>query len=911
MEMTKISGAWESLSLSGAWEMGYTPEEYTSQTVPSFEGTLIECAVPGYFEDMTDAFRAAPFFDSLVVNPEYEHHEYPMTGYPPDMVLPNYVGSFFYKRSFNAHTCADAALCFEGVQNAASVWINGRFLLRHEGYSAPFEVDIPAGLLRDGENEITLAVSNHPLRGFDSQPVSGITSRAASRYSGGITGEVELRIYKGPLRSLSVRIGEDCESVSASVRASEDCDICWSVLDEEKTVKSGNSKLNFTFDTKNLERWSPSSPKLYTLKVECRSVSIEKRFGVRRLTADGQQFRLNGEPYYLRGVCEHCYYPLTVHPTHDKEFYVGVVKKLRELGFNFIRFHTYIPPREYLMAADELGMLVHAESPNNTSLAEWREIVDFCREFTSVVIYCCGNELQIDDLRLDHLRDCAEVVHGMTDALFSPMSAMRGVEYGRIEAEDVVPEPFPHNPRRFALLGGFSDMYSSYALEHFSYRSTEGDPELVSSWGEVYGRPRVTHEICIDGSYVDLSLEERYRGTRIGQTALFSSVRRHLQERGVLEKAPLYFKNSCEWQRRLRKYCFENTRRCANMAGYDFLGPIDTHWHTFGYDVGMMNEFYELKPGESVENVLRYNSPAVLLTDLGRRVNYRSGDRLTFNMLLSAYEISSGEGLLSVGLDAEGMTPLKKELRVSVENGGLQRLAALDIPLPEVDSARKMILSADLTLDGVCVSRNEWELYLFPRAESPIPEGITLSEGMSREELLAEIRAGNDVVLLGADPFVSLETSFRMTLAGRTSGFMATVIGDHGIFRRFDHEGYCGWQFSHMLDGGRAVVFADREIPFDPIVEVVSPHKNVLRSAAVFDMRVGASRIFVCALRLSEEDPAAEYLRSEILRYVSSEGWTPSISVTEAELSSLLDGEISAGEKNENLAVNKNDITAN
>ena len=37
-------------------------------------------------------------------------------------------------------------------------------------------------------------------------------------------------------------------------------------------------------------------------------------------------------------------------------------------------------------------------------------------------------------------------------------------------------------------------------------------------------------------------------------------------------------------------------RRCENMAGYDFLGPVDTHWHTFGYDVGMMNEFFELKP---------------------------------------------------------------------------------------------------------------------------------------------------------------------------------------------------------------------------------------------------------------------------------------------------------------------------
>ena len=55
----------------------------------------------------------------------------------------------------------------------------------------------------------------------------------------------------------------------------------------------------------------------------------------------------------------------------------------------------------------------------------------------------------------------------------------------------------------------------------------------------------------------------------------------------------------------------------GRVAGFDFLGDINTHWHTFGYSVGMMDEFYRLKPGETVENVLRYNSAAVVLSDLG------------------------------------------------------------------------------------------------------------------------------------------------------------------------------------------------------------------------------------------------------------------------------------------------------
>ena len=94
-----------------------------------------------------------------------------------------------------------------------------------------------------------------------------------------------------------------------------------------------------------------------------------------------------------------------------------------------------------------------------------------------------------------------------------------------------------------------------------------------------------------------------------------------LKEKGLLDRADTYFVNSCEWMWRIRKHCFEKLRAADRVAGYDFLGDINTHWHTFGYSVGMMDEFYRLKPGETVENALRYNSAAVVLSDLGSDFN--------------------------------------------------------------------------------------------------------------------------------------------------------------------------------------------------------------------------------------------------------------------------------------------------
>ena len=903
------------LSLSGSWEMDYTEEDYLSEEFPSFVGVNIDSAVPGYVEDMTDAFKSAGLARDFKINPEYNGQRYPISATAPDMALPNIVGTFFYRRSFEwAGDWREAYLHFEGIQSAVSVWLNGRFLARHEGYSAPFDMPIPEGMLKRGDNTVVMAVSTHHIFGFDGQLISGITSRAASQYSGGVTGDVEIRTYLSSLRDAAVIIAPDCSSAAVRVELSEKCALRYEVCDSDAVLIQGECEGDFSFDTSALDVWSPESPKLYTLKIFSGERMLERRFGVRRLTVDGVHFRLNGEPYYLCGICEHCYYPETVHPTHDIDFYRNVIRTLKGLGFNFIRFHTHVPPKEYMQAADELGMLMHIESPNNTTLSEWREIVDFCSKYTSTVVYCCGNEMQLYDDFIDHIERCADYVHQATDSLFSPMSALRGLEYCWCEPDQdhlTVKEPFRHHPKRFERVGKFADLYNSFSLSQVSYNSLDADVKKLDDWSRVYGKPRVTHEICIDGTYTDLSLEERYKGTRIGeQTEMFSSIREHLKDKGVLEKAPLYFKNSCEWQRRVRKYCFEAVRRCENMAGYDFLGPIDTHWHTFGYDVGMMNEFYEMKPGESVKNVLRYNSPTVLLNDIGTRVNFTSGESLKCGIFASLYGIGDAKSaLLQIELTADGEQIYHTAQTVPVECGRVMRLCDLAAELPRVDKPKELKLSASLAIGGI-KAENEWELYLFPRVCEPNADGLTVCYDMTADELITSLKGGEDVVLLGHGPFPALVSTYRIALAGRTRGNLATVINEHPILADLPHEDFCSWQFRTLLEGAYPVAFVGEEVPFDPIIEVVSTHKNVIRQAALFELSVCSGRLIVCGFNFDESDPCALWLKSEIIKYAKSDAFNPKNKVGEREIRALMSGEIDNGETNTNVAVNPNDKTA-
>ena len=909
-----------SFSLNGAWDMFYQKDKYERETVPALNHAYYEPdpqvlnAVPGYWEDMKEQFKLTTFFGKLKINPEYGLQEYPIFSTAPDMALPNISGNFFYKRTI---VCEDvpenAALYFGGVQNSVLVWINDVYIGKHEGYSTPFEMEIPTKTLKKGENTVVLSVSNFRLKGYKDRPIVGLTSRAANECTGGITGDVELRFYKSPLRDVSLFVSDDCKLVTAKIDIKEKSTIKWEVADGEKVLKSGESDGDFSFDTEGLECWSPENPKLYILKISCGEGVCIQKFGVRKLKADGVHFKLNGKPYFLRGICEHCYFPETIHPNHDKTYYRSIIKSIKKLGFNFMRFHTYIPEEEYMQAADELGVVLHVECPNNTTVEEWEKIVKFCRKHPSVLIYCCGNELTIDDDFIKHLEKCARIVHENTDAIFSPHSAMHGVEYGWWDetkplGDGVKAEPFKHHPGKLEKLGKFSDMYSSYANGLLSYFALKDSHETLDSWSEAYNKPRVSHEICIDGTYTDLSLKDRYKDLRVGKTAMFSSIEKHLDEKGVLKKAPLYFKNSSEWQRRIRKHTFEKARMCNNLAGFDFLGPIDTHWHTFGYDVGMMNEFYELKPGETVENVLRYNSPTVVIADFDKKYNYFENEEIAVPIYVSHFgesDIENGE--ITVRLICDGkVLNCDKKSDVFVKNGVSEKVSECKLLMPESGEPRALKLHITLSGDGV-YAENEYELYVFPKTKKEQKGNIVISDTNNADELIKLLKDGKDVLLTGAGPFPSKPTTFRISLAGRTEGNLATVVSDHPALGNMPHEGFCSWQFAEMLEGGNAVIFEADGVPFNPIVEVVSTHKCVFRQSALSEFKVSGGRLLIAGFDFKENDPASSWLFSQLVSYMGGAEFNPKDTISEDDIKALANWQQRRIEADTNFASNAND----
>lgn len=910
--------------LNGTWKLDYlsdTPYTDTAEPLISpHSDSAVPVPVPGYWEDMTDLFRSTALHTKLRWNPLYTLQRYPQAGYVPDMALPNPVGCFVYQKTViltKAQSDMPCVLSVGGAQNAVSAWINGHYLGRHAGYSAPFAFDVPMGCLAEGDNRITLAVSNHRLAGYLGRPVSGLTSRAANECTGGIWGDVSICFAPDGIRDVYVTTAADLSAFTVHICTQADTEKTVSVYDGDRclyTAELSAGEDSVTVPSNGFALWSPEHPNCYRVRVTTAHQELCQSFGIRRLTVDGTRLFLNGEPYYFRGTCEHCYQPITVHPTRDITYYRHVIRTLKALGFNSIRFHTWVPPKEYMDAADALGMVMEIESPNNTTREEWEEIVRDCRRHPSVCMYSTGNELQIDDAYVEHLRSVAALVHRETDSLFSPMSAMRGIEYNFI-GDDTVDTPFRYNPTRLAEVSTFCDVYNSYSNALTSYFSTDGTHKVLDERNAVYQKPLLSHEICIHGTYIDLSLEERYRGSRIGQTAFMSSVREHLASVGLLDRAPLYCRNSAAWQRLLRKHCFETVRRCETFAGYDFLGDIDTHWHTFGYCVGMMNEFYELKPGETVQNVLRYNGETVLLADLPANVNAVSGETVEIPILVSHFGNTIPRALLQIRLTGGGKVRYRKEFRTGeIVRGSTAELYRASFRMPTTEKPMRLTLTVTLS-GGDTDCENCWDLYVFPQVKKPISQrtlsrgNVTVMKDCDSTSLWNALCAGKNVVLLGTGPFASKDVSYQLSVAGRTNGHLATVIADHPLMKDFPHEGYCAGQFAQMMRGSHSAVLDLKDIPHSPIIDIASSYKNAHKEALLFEYAVGNGKLLCCTLRLDENDPAARWLHDQILAYAASDAFHPAQTLSMAQFAALCGIAPITDSVNGNLAMNRNDIT--
>lgn len=315
----------------------------------------------------------------------------------------------------------DVILNFNASDYITTVWVNGHFVVSHQGGFAPFSADISKYVLI-GENVIVVKCYD-PLdptipRGKQSwindpfscwyTPNSGIWQSVWIDYVGkdsiedfSITPDIDTNSFSGEIKLrnaiadlLEIKVYYDNKLIKRQLFST----------DGKYTRYSVNMmEINFVDE---ITYWAPEHPNLYYVDMALYwdgilVDTVHTRFGMRKISVQDGKILLNNKPLYQRLILDQGYWKNSGLTAPSIDEIKKDVELTKELGFNGARKHQKFEDPYYYYYADELGLLTWCEMPssynfNSDEVAyvtkEWQEIVNTAKKFTSIITYVPINE---------------------------------------------------------------------------------------------------------------------------------------------------------------------------------------------------------------------------------------------------------------------------------------------------------------------------------------------------------------------------------------------------------------------------------------------------------------------------------------------------------------------------------------
>ncbi|MBR3808489.1 MAG: MFS transporter [Lachnospiraceae bacterium] len=269
-------------------------------------------------------------------------------------------------------------LHFGAVDQIAEVWLNNKYLGKHEGGYLPFTFDVTGALNNSGENYLKVVAyddlsSNYPYGkqtkkrgGMWYTPVSGIWQNVwMENVPGHYIKNVKLTPDKEGIK-ISLNVDTDDFKVALILHNGE-------VVRREFEGKEGYIKLSglITEDGTDYQPqlWTPENPYLYNMTVFSAEDKVDTYFALRTIEikeTDGiQRVLLNNKPVFLHGVLDQGYFCDGLFLPANEEEYERDILRMKELGYNMLRKHIKIEPEYFYYACDKLGMLVVQDMVNS------------------------------------------------------------------------------------------------------------------------------------------------------------------------------------------------------------------------------------------------------------------------------------------------------------------------------------------------------------------------------------------------------------------------------------------------------------------------------------------------------------------------------------------------------------------
>lgn len=442
-------------SLNGEWEFYYSknaterPEKFYEEGYDT----------SGFHSIMVPAHIELLGYDKIrYINTMYpwEGYEYRRAAYSIDNAGTgegmfskaeyNPVGSYIKKFDLDKGLVGKrTVICFEGVEQAVYVWLNGHFLGYAEDSFTPSEFDLTPYIREKGN---VLAVEVHKM-----STAAFLEDQDFFRFFG-IFRDVTIKakpdvhvedLWIKPVLNKDGKSGEFSVDLKVSARVSQDIKARVILKDTDRKVllnqeillnvleQNDNTDIRFMGSLdgqhmKDVVAWDNYNPYLYNVYVELRNENNELlevvpyQVGFRRIEIVDKVMQLNGKRLVLLGVNRHEWHPKTGRCITEKEMRADMECILKN-NMNAVRTCHYPDQVLWYYMCDKNGIYVMSETNLEShgsfqklgdiepswnvpgSVQEWKKAVvdrakthfEVLKNHTSIIFWSLGNESYAGD----------------------------------------------------------------------------------------------------------------------------------------------------------------------------------------------------------------------------------------------------------------------------------------------------------------------------------------------------------------------------------------------------------------------------------------------------------------------------------------------------------------------------------
>ena len=820
----------------------------------------------------------------------------------------NFTGKAWYRRDIEIPQEWDGMeleLFLERVIWVSELWIDGiRVDSLIDSLATPHIHKI--GSLAPGRHTVTLCIDNsmrHPI---------GDKGHAYCDYMqtiwNGVIGELHIRI-KNPLNHLKIVSDWPATCLQLTLPAVDadswlitlkDCSGGETVQHSELNFKVASdniltAELNLEFEPK---KWDEFSPSLYQItltafKGENIFAETETKFGFRKLERAGNNLYINNRQLFVRGNLDGCHFPLTGYPAMDIEGWKRIFQISKNNGINFIRFHSWCPPKAAFEAADEIGIYLHPEliwidawmpgglkglgngdeELDSYVRRELRLINQTYGNFPSFISFCFGNELGSSNYE-KMAEWIAEERKFDSRHLYSCSTARS------VTAEDdfIITHNYP----------GVGDVRMRM------YNNTDWDYEDVYSKIE---HPCIGHEIGQWPVYPDWTEIDKYSGNLTPENLI--KLRQLAEKNGTLNLNKLYHRVSRKQSIAMYKDEVESFMRTESCSGISLLGMQDYSGQGEAL-VGWYDSFYDNKGEVSPEDVISWLGPIVPLARF-KKYCWRADEEFTAEISIrhnGEIEIPAGTEIFwtieSDSSSEENQVGKTIKTEEAIKPGDLYKVGDISLSLKDFSISGMHILS--VRIDNTTAS-NRWPFWIFnSQISETIPDKTVLTDNLNEAK---KILTDGGTVILDASSLGSKMTSLCADWGALTwsstwfGGQSLETLGlcldhTHPALADFPTDEHGDWQWWNICKDGKAFRLKGMPSDYRPIAMPVSDfHKSELLGT-IFEFAVGSGRLLICGYDLSKENIETKHLKRSLINYVESSMFNPTTSVSLSWIDELL-----------------------